>query len=189
MIPYSLIKQFASEDKTRPALLEPVVVAERMVATNGRVLVEVPVCEVDLEGVALRLAPADFPAYKVLLNTTFSALASSSVSDCAVPFQIPGKSEDHMVAVECYECSGTGEFSEPGDCWDCDGKGKWQECDWRVEYPGGSWLNGLFAEQVMSLPDITWYLPSSPESMIPFRFGHLGRGLIMPMRPPSYAQR
>lgn len=184
MIPFTLIKQFASQDKTRPALLEPVWIGGNVVATNGRVLVEIPEGEVDLTLTVVPHAPKDFPAYRAMLNSTFSALALSKEYG-AVPFQLEGKAEEHMVTVECSECGGTGDFSEPGDCWDCDGKGKWQECDWRVQYPGGSWLNGLFAEQVMSLPGISWFLPATPESMIPFTFGERGRGLIMPMRPPN----
>jgi hypothetical protein len=188
MIPIALIKQFASQDKTRPALLEPVLDGGMIVATNGRVLVEIPINEVDVAPEELPAKWAFFPAYEPMINSVFSALAMSRDA-CAISFQLSGKAEDHMVAHECADCGGTGEFSEPGDCWECDGKGKWEECEWTVEYPGGSWVNGLFAQQIMRMPGLSWYLPATPVSVIPFTFGRCGRGLLMPLRASSVVTR
>jgi hypothetical protein len=181
MIPLSLIKQFASQDKTRPALLEPVVIDGRVVATNGRVLVEVPQREVDLSFSEETTAPDDFPDYRGVLSEVFGRDLT------AVNFKVIGESKDYMQTTLCSACNGTGQFSQPADCEWCDGEGKWEHCEWQLTFPGGSWVNGRFCEMIETLPNLVWYAPNFIGEKIPFTFGSRGRGVLMPMRKtPSH---
>lgn len=179
MIPFPLIKQFASQDKTRPALLEPVVIDGRVIATNGRVLVEVPATEVDLTEMGPMTALPDFPSYREILRDVFERNLVS------VEFKVVGDSQEHMVTTMCSACNGTGEFSQTGDCEWCDGEGKWEHCEWQLTFPGGSWVNGRFCEMIETLPGLIWYAPNLIGDKIPFTFGTAGRGVLMPMRKTS----
>lgn len=71
MIDYDLIAQFASVDQTRRNITQPRIVGDRLVATCGRILVEVAVEEVTgLEKMETVLTEP-FPRYQPVLDSAF----------------------------------------------------------------------------------------------------------------------
>ena len=185
MIPIELIKKFASEDETRYAITQPRVIGGNLVATNGRILVEVPVDECDpAELAAPEIPDADFPDYLPILE--------SHEPDDLIPVQLPNI-PSRPEKEECGDCDGTGIF----DCFTCGHKSKCENCDgtgtderlfeWQIQTPVGRFLC-QYIEMANTLPGVQFYAPKSEGQALWFTFGERGRGCLMPMRAEGGAE-
>lgn len=179
MIPLSLILPFASTDKTRYILTLPRIVGDKLVATDGRVLVEVPVSE--MEPFEVEVLEGFYPNYLAVM-TPFD----SPLGDPIVMPEMPEKPTEKTVCDECY---GTGivtcKYDHDHECPECDGEGAWLDLSkWDVETPSFR-LGCQFVEKVLALPNLQWFEPSKENicgAPVRFTFGENGRGLIQQMR-------
>lgn len=185
LIPFELIRSFAGTDESRLILTEPHLIGEKVVATNGRALVEVDRSEIlGFEDVSLL---GRYPDYEVIFKGMFGV---SSTFRSNLPVLPPGSAADCNVI--CDDCSGTGQCdcccpqcgsSESHVCGSCDGEGLWVDASkWKLEYCN-SWFSGLWMEKVLRLPNLC-FLETEPNKILGFRFGQSGRGAVMPLREP-----
>jgi hypothetical protein len=179
MIPLSLIQAFCSTDETRYILTQPREIDGKIVATNGRSMIEISASEVE----PLTEPPIDgnYPDYKPLLEGPFLAPLGDPVEIPALP-EMPESQE-------CEACAGTGKTWCPACCHtnpcdDCDGIGSYRDLSkWTVEV-GGVLLNCQYVRDAMALPSPVFYKPENGDYISPvrFTFGNGGRGLIMQTR-------
>jgi len=186
MIPIEIINLFASKDMDRLILTKPRLVDGMIVATDGRVMIEVPDIEVNF----FDPAPIDgkFPNYRIMFTP--------ELGHEAVPIRAPviqGTREEH--SHECEICAGTkthGFSCEVCDhmhenhmvgCDDCGGTGKILDYfAWRATCEGSeTGLGGLYVEMILQLPNVRWFKSAGESSPYPFTFGDNGRGLLMPI--------
>lgn len=186
MISIEAIKVFCSVDSTRGSIMRPGLVGGKVVATDGRVIVEVAVEEISPESLAGVEWSENFPDYVKHLGW------EGHWREALTPFEMPPVPPKVSKMVECDCEGGKDEFGDT--CENCDGKGSWEDLSgWRVE---GSLfaMAGHLVSRVLTLPGVRWYEPAfgSPWQWVkdPFRFcfGETGRGLLMPLRKATGAE-
>jgi hypothetical protein len=161
MIDYDLIAQFASVDQTRRNITQPRLVALRLVATCGRILVEVETSEVTgLEKMETVLTEP-FPRYQIVLDPAFGP---EPHIDMAAPVAPPKPAPRYV------EGAPGGEILP----------------QWIATYQYGE-VNAYLLERINLLPEVRWFRPNPVDDhyegcQIPFRFGETGRGCFSPLR-------
>lgn len=178
------LKRFASVDECRWILTLPRRVGDLWVATDGRVLVEVPAAEVEDEGAELEVREGSFPDYQpAILNPAFEAPL--------VPMVMPPLPPRAVKSVRCFDCRGKGRYANGIECEECDGLGEWEDSsEWVVRTECVA-LAGIYVEKILTLPNLRWFAPVEPGDPARFTFGTSGRGLLMPLRldPEAVAER
>lgn len=180
MISIETLKLFASKDDTRHCITLPRLVDGLVVATDRRILVEVPEGEVDPAGLAaLEVLDCNFPAYRCVIDPPFSSPLR--------PLEMPPVPEKIEKKVTCPDCKGAARFKEFGeweDCFGCDGRGEWMDdSEWRIETPAGP-VAARFVDRANALPGLKWFYPGGDHEIDPvrFTFGVGGRGVLMRLR-------
>lgn len=176
-IALEVYREFASKDECRWAITQPRVIDGLIVATDGRVLVECPVEEVETEGLTV-LEDIHFPDYRGIIDPEFTAQLW--------PLEMPPLPEKVVKMVECWDCKGKGTYNSGAECGECDGKGEWEDDEaWHVKM-GDYALKGKYVEMIQRLPKVRWFTPAAEKGKefppVRFGFGEQGRGMLMPMR-------
>jgi hypothetical protein len=178
MIPLSVIQLFATTDETRYILTRPRIIDGKVVATDGRILVEVPESEVSID--ELEVLDGNYPDYLKVLEPQIPVNPE--------PLALPELPKE-PAKVTCCECRGSGEFvcncpdcCEDHPCELCDGEGSYSDrSKWRLETPEIH-LGGYYVAKAIQLPSLQWFKPAVEGGPAYFTFGNGGRGLLMPMR-------
>jgi hypothetical protein len=186
MIELNTMRLFVSTHPDRVILSEPRVINGVMVATDGRVIVEVPVREVDFDLEELEVIPGTYPHYLSCFDMMFP-------DKKLVPMEPPVVSERPDGARKCFACRGMGRFvcrcpdckTVEHECQECAGKGALSIDDQWLVRCGEVVVFAGYVQRIEQLPNVRWYRPIESNSAVLFHFGAAGRGMLMPVQPPK----
>lgn len=143
----SIIPQFLSSDELRPALMKPHLDGDNVVATNGHILIIIPVNKLSEQYVP----SAGYPNYKSILPKLSTLLLVPQKISVGTMKEVLREIPKIPLKIECVSCDGCG-------CYKCAGKGeitipnKYQY-DWvrhKIKI-GGAYFNPNYIEVILNV--------------------------------------
>ncbi|CAB4159004.1 hypothetical protein UFOVP736_40 [uncultured Caudovirales phage] len=169
-IPITHFRPFTAQDcPVRESLHHPRIVGDRIVATNGKVIVHALISEIMLDPDYPITSHPKFPNYQ-------SIFESVTNEHCVTLPPLPACPAD----VECSECRGSGiitcsKCEHDHDCKKCTGTG-WIEgaSHWDLSL-GEERYNARLISHILALPHPTFY---HCQVGLYFQFGQSGHGIL-----------
>lgn len=182
-IPLALIQEFCSTSPDRPSTHHPRLIEGKVVATDGRGLVEIDAEEIDFGGVILEQGDHGFPT----LDSDYrSVLTPKIFQNAHLPMTAP-IIHGELQLVMCDEC--WGDPLHMPTCEECKHTGQVEDHgNWHARYEHG-YLAAYLVRAVQALPNVRWRQPEGAGWIVPFHFGVTGRGVIMPRRKEPTAEK